>query len=185
VPLAPDQVRQYELKRGRGYKRDEVDALLASVVASYEEVWKERATFGARIEELESKLASYGELEQHLGDAIVTAHQAAEQLRVQAERDAAETLEQGKRQATELVRKAQEERDRLTEDVARLRALDHDLRTSYRAFLVAALELAGTADAAGDDAPLGELPDLTKRAFPPDESTAPAESSRGASRARG
>src|SRR5918994_1628423 len=89
MALTPVEIRHIRLGRGlRGYKRASVDALLADVAQSFEDVWRERADLADKVEQLEVYLARHNELESLLRTTLVSAESAAQQLREQARKEA-------------------------------------------------------------------------------------------------
>jgi vacuolar-type H+-ATPase subunit H len=69
------------------------------------------------------------------------AETAAAGIRADAEREAEDQLQRARKEADALLAKAREENELLREEAAGLETLRSELRTTYRAFLLAALEL--------------------------------------------
>ena len=89
MALTPVEIRHIRLGRGfRGYKRHSVDTLLVEVAESFEDVWRERADLADKVEQLETDLVRYRELEALLRTTLVSAEQASAQTRDQARREA-------------------------------------------------------------------------------------------------
>src|SRR5918995_2226917 len=63
MALSPQEIRHVKLARGWGYGRGSVDGLLDEVVQSFEEVWRERGELQDRLEQMESDIARYRDLE--------------------------------------------------------------------------------------------------------------------------
>ncbi len=141
MSLTPVEIRHVKLpRRPLGYGRGAVEALLADVVASYEDVWRERADAREEIDRLETELARYRELEVLLRNALVSAERTADELRAQARREADVILEEARAKAREVVSAAEGERERVRAEIRRLKGLEADVRREYRAFLMAALD---------------------------------------------
>ena len=70
MTLTPVEIRHAKPSKALvgGYDRDEVDELLGQIVASFEDVWRERADMADKVEQLENDLVRYRELE-----AVLTA----------------------------------------------------------------------------------------------------------------
>jgi cell division initiation protein len=105
-----------------GYRRDPTERLFDEIVASFEDVWRERADLADKVEHLEAELARFRELESVLRATLVSAEQAAEQLREHARREAELVLTEAHAQARELQRRAVIENERLVTASRRLRA---------------------------------------------------------------
>jgi cell division initiation protein len=139
MPLTPVEIRHQELKRSFfGYKRAAVDRLMSEVADSFELVWRERAEFADRIETLEAEVKRHQELEGLLRQTLVSAERAAQEVKERATREADVIVNEAHAEARSIKREAIGEKQRLMEDVHRLRGL---LRT--------ALELVD--DAGGDE----------------------------------
>jgi cell division initiation protein len=141
MSVSPVEIRHVKLPRAlAGYRRRAVDRLLEDIRLSYEDVWRERADAREEIERLESELARYKELEVLLRNALVSAERSADELRVQARREAGVIVEEARVKAREIASAAEAERERVRAEIRQLRALEADVRRDYRAFLVAALD---------------------------------------------
>src|SRR5215831_18674985 len=86
-----------------GYKRDEIDKLMADVIDSFEEVWRERGEFADKLEDLEKKLEEVSKRESLLAATLVA-----------AEKTAAEAIEGAKRQSEVIVAEAHQESRSIT-----------------------------------------------------------------------
>ncbi len=139
--LTPSEIRHSSLPtRPVGYSRAAVDALLAEIVESFENVWRERADLRDELERLEGELARYRELDVLLRNSLVAAERTADELRARAGKEASLIVEEARVRAREVAAQAEAERDRLRSEVRRLKALEADVRAECRAFLLATLE---------------------------------------------
>lgn len=136
MAYTPVELRHVRFKRGLlGYVRAPVDSTIEEVADSFETVWRERADYADRIEQLESDLKRHRELETLLRSTLTTAEQAAHELKDQARREAALVLEEAHAEARRITREALTERERLGAETHRIRVL-----------LAAALDAVGDAD---------------------------------------
>ena len=143
MSLTPVEIRHIRLGRGLlGYRRAPADRLLEEVASSFEEVWRDRADLADKVEQLESDLERFRELEALLRSTLVSAERTAAELKTQAMREAELIVEEARAEARAIVRRAAADNERLEADSARIRAL-----------LRAAL---ATTDAAGDDEDEGD-----------------------------
>jgi cell division initiation protein len=139
MSLAPAEIRHAELGRGLlGYSRTEVDALLDEIVDSFEQVWRERADLADKVEQLETDMVRYKELETLLRTTLVSAERASHELKAQARKEAELLVEEAQNEARAMTRDARAERERLVGDSNRIRAL-----------LRAALQTLGAGEAEG------------------------------------
>ncbi len=139
--LTPVEIRHCALpRRPLGYSRAAVDALLAEVVESFEDVWRDRADLRDEVERLEGELTRYKELDVLLRNSLVAAERTADELRAQAGKEAGLIVEEARVRARQITGEGEAERDRIRADIRRLKALESEVRAEYRAFLLAALE---------------------------------------------
>jgi cell division initiation protein len=123
-----------------GYGREAVQILLADVVESFEDVWRDRADLRDEVERLEGELARYKELDVLLRNSLVSAERAADELRAQAGKEADLIVEEARIRAREITAEGTAERERTHGEIRRLQGLESETRASYRAFLTLALD---------------------------------------------
>jgi cell division septum initiation protein DivIVA len=129
--LTPVEIRHVPIGRGFwGYRRGPVERLLDEIADSYEEVWRDRADYSDRIEHLEAELQRHVELETLLRKTLVSAEAAAQEQREAARRQSEQIVEEAHAEARRITFAATAERERLEQDVRRLREL---LRTALAA----------------------------------------------------
>jgi cell division initiation protein len=141
MSLTPVEIRHVKLRRRPlGYDRRATDDLLANVVTSFEEVWRERADLRDELEEIENELTRQKEIEGALRNTLLTAERMADDVRTQARREADVIISEARATARDIVSGVESERERINTEIRRLRALELDVRADYRAFLMAALD---------------------------------------------
>ena len=111
------------LARGWGYGRRAVDGLLEEVVQSFEEVWRERAELQDRVEQLETDIARYRDLETLLRKTLVSAERSAQELKDQARREAEIVVTEAHAEARLIKQQALAEREHLRGEASRIRSL--------------------------------------------------------------
>jgi len=105
-----------------GYNRGQTDRLLEDIAASFEDVWRERADLADKVEQLESDLVRYKELETLLRSTLVSAERASTEVKEQARREADLILGEAHAEARKLQRPAIAENKRLITESRRLKA---------------------------------------------------------------
>jgi cell division initiation protein len=141
MSLTPVEIRHVKLpRRPLGYDRRATDDLLANVVTSFEEVWRERADLRDELEELESELTRQKEIEGALRNTLLSAERMADAVRTQARREADVIISEARATARDIVSGVESERERINNEIRRLRALELGVKADYRAFLMAALD---------------------------------------------
>ncbi|HWH55140.1 MAG TPA: DivIVA domain-containing protein [Gaiellaceae bacterium] len=124
MAYTPVELRHLEFKRGLlGYRSADVERTIDEVVHSFEIVWRERADFAERIEQLEADLVRHKDLESLLRSTLTTAEQAAHELKDHARREASLVLEEAHAEARRITHDALAERERLRTEVRRVKAL--------------------------------------------------------------
>jgi cell division initiation protein len=142
MTITPVELHHIDLRRGwRGYHCTPVDQLLEDIAASFEEVWRERADFADRIEQLEGELARHRDLETLLRTTLVSAERSAHELKDQARREAGIVVDEAHAEARAVTRAAAAERERLLGEARKIRAL-----------LEAALDAVEDAEQPGEEA---------------------------------
>jgi cell division initiation protein len=127
VTLTPVEIRHLKPARSLvgGYKRTAVEALMDEIVASFEDVWRERADLADKVEQLEADLIRYRELESLLRTTLISAEKSAVSLKEQAGREADLIVEEARSEARAITRAARADHDRLLTEVRRLKSLLH------------------------------------------------------------
>ena len=124
MALTPVEIRHVRLGRGLfGYGRAPTDRVLEEIVSSFEEVWRDRADLADKVEQIESDLERFRELEALLRSTLVSAERTAAELKTQAMREADLIVEEARAEARSIVRQAAADNERLEADSARIRAL--------------------------------------------------------------
>jgi len=124
MTITPVELHHIRLKRGLlGYRRGPVDELILEIADSFEEVWRQRADYADRIEQLEGELSRHRDLESLLRTTLVTAEKSAHELKDQAKREAELVVGEAHAEAREVTRAAAAERARLLAEARKVRAL--------------------------------------------------------------
>src|SRR5215218_1313779 len=124
MTISPVELHHIRFRRGLlGYRRQPVDRLIEEIAESFEEVWRQRADFADRIEQLESELSRHRDLETLLRTTLVSAEKSAHVLKDQARREARIVLEEAHAEARAVTRTAAAERERLLAEARKVRAL--------------------------------------------------------------
>lgn len=124
MALTPVEIRHLQLRKGfRGYRRSGVDAVLAEIADSFEDVWRERADLADKVEALESDLQRHKELEGLLRTTLVSAERSAAEMKDNARRDADTIVAEAHAEARAVTRRAAAERERLETELRRIKSL--------------------------------------------------------------
>jgi cell division initiation protein len=124
MALTPVEIRHVNLGKGFwGYRQGTTDRLLEEIVASFEDVWRERADLEDKLERLESDISRYRDLETLLRKTLVSAERSAQELKDQARREADVLLTEAHAEARLIKQRALAEREHLRGEAARIRSL--------------------------------------------------------------
>ena len=124
MALTPVEIRHVKLGKGFwGYRQATTDRLLEEIVASFEDVWRERADLEDKLERLESDISRYRDLETLLRKTLVSAERSAQELKDQARREADVLLSEAHAEARLIKQRALAEREHLRGEAARIRSL--------------------------------------------------------------
>ena len=124
MTITPVELHHIRLKRGLlGYRRGPVDELIVEIADSFEEVWRQRADFADKIEQLEGELSRHRDLESLLRTTLVSAEKSAHELKDQAKREAELVVSEAHAEARSVTRAAAAERERLLAEARKVRAL--------------------------------------------------------------
>jgi cell division initiation protein len=125
MTLTPVEIRHLKPAKSHlgGYRRAVVDDLFDEIAVSFEDVWRERADLADKVEQLESDLVRYRELESLLRTTLVSAEKAAVTLKEQARKEADLIVEEARSEARAITRNARGDHDRLLVEVRRMRSL--------------------------------------------------------------
>jgi cell division initiation protein len=124
MALTPVEIRHMTPPRTTfgGYRTGPTEKLLEDIATSFEDVWRERADLADKVEQLETDLVRFRELESLLRTTLVSAEQASAQMRDQARGEAKLILTEAHAEAREIQRRAVAENERLSQEARRLRA---------------------------------------------------------------
>jgi cell division initiation protein len=123
MALTPVEIRHMTPRRALfGYHAGATDKLLDDIVASFEDVWRERADLADRVEQLEADLVRFRELEALLRSTLVSAERASADVKEQARQEAHVILSEAHAEAREIQRRALADNERLIAETRRLRA---------------------------------------------------------------
>jgi cell division initiation protein len=123
MSLTPVEIRHMTPSTGfMGYNRGQTDRLLEDIASSFEDVWRERADLADKVEQLETDLVRFKELETLLRTTLMSAERASGQMKEQARREAELILGEAHAEARKLQRDAIAENERLIVESRKLRA---------------------------------------------------------------
>ena len=125
MKLTPLDIRHKEFKRGmRGYADVEVDEFLDEVADEYERLFKENIDLSERVESLEGQVGGYKRIEETLQKTLVSAQASADELKVNANKEAELILHEAELKARQLVQESYDQKQAIDQSMVKLRSAD-------------------------------------------------------------
>ena len=100
--------KKFSKQMMNGYNVDEVDEFLDEIMEDYEVNYKELATIRPKIEELESALERYKNIETTLQNTLVMAQSTADEVKNVAKQQADQIITDAQREAEDIIRNSKE-----------------------------------------------------------------------------
>lgn len=124
-----------------GYRRDEVDRLIAEAADSIGRLAEEKMALGRANDALTRELAEYRAREATLRDTLLTTQQIVEDLKGKARQEAERILDDARDQAAALLGEAKGQAAALAGEIDALAARKAALTARFRDMLLAALDI--------------------------------------------
>lgn len=165
--LTPMDIHNKQFGRALfGYHRGEVDDFLDQIIQEFEQLLRENARLRDQVQLVEQQLKEYRNLESLINRTLVTAQEAAEEVKANARKEADLIIQEARLQAERLIESGEAKARHLVEENAQIRRQTAELRAQLRSFLRAHLELldrmmpdrASDAVSAGGQAPALAVP---------------------------
>ena len=100
--------KKFSKQMMNGYNVDEVDDFLDEVMEDYETNYKELALLRPKIEDLESALERYKNIENTLQNTLVMAQSTADEVKNVAKQQADQIINEAQREAEDIIRNSKE-----------------------------------------------------------------------------
>lgn len=104
-----------------GFKKQEVEEFLNTLLIDYEKLYKKSQESDAKIKELTTLLDGYKNMEETMKNTLVLAQSTAENLSQSAKNDAEAIINQAKVQSDEIIKKASDKIQKLSEEFEALK----------------------------------------------------------------
>lgn len=109
------EIRNQQFSKSlRGYDQDEVKNFLVQLAQDYENLYSQNATLKESIQRLEAELHKYHKIEDTMNNSLIFAQQTAEDMKINARREAELILIDAKKRIAELLMVYQEVIKRLS-----------------------------------------------------------------------
>jgi DivIVA domain-containing protein len=138
IDITPLDVRKKkdDLRRVlRGYDPEAVDDFLEQVSERMDELVRENASLRDRLSQLTGSLASYQEREKAVNEALVSAQQLREEVRLQASREGELVVRESKIEADRILAEAKRQANAALESTRRIHGQRSRFLRAFRAFV--------------------------------------------------
>ena len=109
--------KKFSKQMMNGYNVDEVDEFLDEIMEDYEVNYKELATLRPKVDELNSALEHYKNIETTLQNTLVMAQTTAEEVKSVAKQQADQIIADAQREAENVIRNSKESAIRAVEEL--------------------------------------------------------------------
>ena len=156
-----------------GYRRDEVDRLVAEAADSIGRLAEEKMALARANDGLTREIAEYRSREATLRDTLLTTQQIVEDLKIKARLEAERILDEARDQAAAMLAQAKGQAAVLAREIDGLAARKAALAARFRDMLLAALDILDAqaqpdADAAGEEFAFADAAESVQAAAAPD-----------------
>jgi cell division initiation protein len=134
--MSPADLRHVRHRRRLlGYRRRDVDATMERTIEAYEDVWRDRADLQDAVHRLEAEVERHREVEDVLRRTLMAAEQSAAEMREAARREASRIVREAEQRAREIVGEAQAGRDAVRHSVLLIEEQEREVRARLRTLL--------------------------------------------------
>lgn len=147
--LTPLDIHNQEFKRSfRGYNEDEIDEFLDRVVKDYEQLYRENVELKETVDRLKTKVEHFQHIENTLHNTLVVAQETAEEVKLNAKKEAELILKEAKINGQRTVDEASEKVRQRINEYEEVQQHMQLYRTKMRTLVLTQLELLKTSDEA-------------------------------------
>ena len=150
--LTPLDIHNKEFKRSfRGYNEDEIDEFLDRVVKDYEQLYRENVDLKDSIDKLKTKVEHFQHLENTLHNTLAVAQETAEEVKLNAKKEAELIIKEAKVTGQRLLDEANlKVKEKMTE-YEEINQRSQLYRTRMRTLVLTQLELLKDSDEAEEE----------------------------------
>ena len=154
MKVTPLDIRRKEFKRSmRGKADEEVDVFLDDVADEFERLFQENMELQDRIARMDEQIAGHTQLKNALEKTLVSAQLQADQMIVNARKEAELILREADVKARHIVNDSYGETQRVQQTLVQLKHLEEDFRFKFRSLLEGHLKLLADAPITPPHAP--------------------------------
>ncbi len=140
--LTPIDIHNKEFKKSfRGYSEREVDEFLDLLVSDYEGLLRENMDLKETVQQLNTKLEYYQQMENTLHNTLVIAQETAEEVKLSGKKESELIIKEGEIRVQRMLEEATEKVRRMTAEYDELNKQMAVSRSRMRNLLMAQMEL--------------------------------------------
>jgi len=147
MPLTPLDIHNKEFNKGfRGYDEDEVNEFLDQVIKDYELIMREKKELEERLNEVNSRLGHFTNIEETLNKSIVIAQEAGEEVRRNAQKEAKLIIKEAEKNADRIINESLSKARKIALEIEELKKQSKVFRTRFKMLIEAQLDMLNTDD---------------------------------------
>ncbi|HAQ07577.1 MAG TPA: septum formation initiator [Bacillus bacterium] len=147
MPLTPLDIHNKEFNKGfRGYDEDEVNEFLDQVIKDYELIIREKKDMEEKLNEMNSRLGHFTNIEETLNKSIVIAQEAGEEVRRNAQKEAKLIVKEAEKNADRIINESLSKARKIALEIEELKKQSKVFRTRFRMLIEAQLDMLNTDD---------------------------------------
>jgi len=147
MPLTPVDIHNKEFNKGfRGYDEDEVNEFLDQVIKDYEMIIREKKELEEKLEEMNSRLGHFTNIEETLNKSIVIAQEAGEEVRRNAQKEAKLIIKEAEKNADRIINESLSKARKIALEIEELKKQSKVFRTRFKMLIEAQLDMLNTDD---------------------------------------
>ncbi|KYP81829.1 DivIVA domain-containing protein [Ferroacidibacillus organovorans] len=142
MPLTPLDIHNKEFKRSlRGYNEDEVNDFLDRVIKDYEALIRQNKELEERCSQMEEQVRHFKSMEESLSKSIMLAQETAEDLKVNARKEAQLVIREAEKNADRIVQDALNKARRTALELDEVKKQAAVFRARFRSLMQAQTEM--------------------------------------------
>ncbi len=147
MPLTPLDIHNKEFNKGfRGYDEDEVNEFLDQVIKDYELIIREKKEMEEKLNEMNSRLGHFTNIEETLNKSIVIAQEAGEEVRRNAQKEAKLIIKEAEKNADRIINESLSKARKIALEIEELKKQSKVFRTRFKMLIEAQLDMLNTDD---------------------------------------
>lgn len=147
MPLTPLDIHNKEFNKGfRGYDEDEVNEFLDQVIKDYELIIREKKELEEKLNEMNSRLGHFTNIEETLNKSIVIAQEAGEEVRRNAQKEAKLIIKEAEKNADRIINESLSKARKIALEIEELKKQSKVFRTRFKMLIEAQLDMLNTDD---------------------------------------